>query len=88
MLTASREEIVQDTLQSFEFVGNHRAFAFPFGHFNDNAVEALAKTGITMAFTTRAGYVTATSDPLRLNRFTIYRDTTMARFRAIVNLRA
>ena len=88
MLTATREEIVQDTLQSFEFVGNHRAFAFPYGHFNNNVVEALAEAGITMAFTTRTGYITASSDPLRLNRFTIYRDTTMARFRAIVNRRA
>jgi len=88
MITATHEEIIADTLRSFEFVGNHRAFAFPFGRYNNNAINALAEAGITMAFTTRTGYVAANSDPLRLNRFTIYREMTMARFRAIVNLQA
>ncbi|MCL2404524.1 MAG: polysaccharide deacetylase family protein [Defluviitaleaceae bacterium] len=88
LVTQTHENILQDTLQSFEYVSNHRAFAYPHGQFNDTVIHALAEAGITMAFTINTGYVTATSDPFRLNRFTIYRTTTMARFRAIVNRRA
>jgi len=87
LLAASREDIIEDMLQSFEFVSNHRAFAFPFGQLNTTITDAIAAAGITMAFTTRAGYVTNTSDPLRLNRFTVYQGTTIERFRAIVNRR-
>jgi len=87
LVVATHEEIVQDTLLSFEFVSNHRAYAYPKGQFNETVIEALKEAGITMAFTVRSGYVTATSDPFRLSRFTIYRDTSMERFMAIVNRR-
>ena len=85
LVTETRENIIADTLRSFEFVSNHRAFAYPHGQFNNTVIEALAEAGITMAFTINSGYVTTRSNPFQLNRFTIYRDTTMARFRAIVN---
>lgn len=88
LVTETFENILQDTLQSFAFVSNHRAFAYPHGQHNNTVIEALREAGITMAFTIQAGYITGTSDPFRLNRFTVYRDTSMARFRAIVNLRA
>ena len=88
LTTKSVECIVQDILQSFEFVSNQRAFAYPFGQFNDTVIEALQEAGITMAFTVSPGYVTRDTDPFQLNRFTIYRSTTMARFRQIVNNRA
>jgi len=88
LATGTLENIVQDTLQSFEFVSNHRAFAYPHGQYNSTVIEALKVAGITMAFTITPGYVTGTSDPFRLNRFTIYRETTMARFMAIVYGRA
>jgi len=86
MLVAStHEEIVADTLQSFEFISNRRAYAYPLGMFNDTVIEALSEAGITMAFTVESGYVTAASNPFRLGRFTIYRSTQMRRFRDIVN---
>ena len=86
MLVAStHEEIVADTLQSFDFVSNRRAYAYPLGMFNDTVIEALREAGITMAFTVNSGYVTAASDPFQLGRFTIYRSTRMRRFRDIVN---
>jgi len=88
VIESTHDQVVQDTLRSFEFVTNHRAYAFPLGQHSSSAINALSEAGITMAFTTRQGYITATSDPMRLNRFTIYRETTMARFRAIVNRRA
>jgi len=88
LITETRENIIKDTLQSFEFVSNHRAFAYPHGQFNAVVIEALQDAGITMAFTINPGYITRNSNPFQLNRFTIYRETTMARFRQIVNRRA
>lgn len=87
LVEAPRELIISDTLRSFEFVSNTRAFAYPQGQFNDTVIEALREAGITMAFTTRRGYVSPTSDPFRLDRFTIFRETCMYRFRNIVNRR-
>jgi len=84
LVTETFENILQDTLQSFEFVSNHRAFAYPHGQFNDTVIEALREAGITMAFTVNAGYVTGTSDPFRLYRFTIYNDTSLECFKEIV----
>jgi len=82
--SSTKDEIVADLLQSFQFVGNSRAFAYPLGQHSNAAIVALEYVGVTMAFTVRSGYITPTSDPMRLNRFTVYRDTTMARFRNIV----
>jgi len=43
LVAETRENIVTDTLNSFEFVSNHRAFAYPHGQFNDTVTEALGK---------------------------------------------
>ncbi|MCL2526783.1 MAG: polysaccharide deacetylase family protein [Defluviitaleaceae bacterium] len=85
LVAAAGEDIVLDTLRSFEFVTNHRAYAYPLGMFNDTVIEALGMAGITMGFTVIPGYVTAASDPFRLGRFTVYRETSMERFGNIVN---
>ena len=82
---ADRDEILQDTIRSFDFVNNHRAYAYPLGQYNNLTREVLKEAGITMAFTTREGYVTANSDPMSLERFIIFRDTSMRRFQNIVN---
>ena len=81
---ASKEDILQDTLRSFDFVNNHRAYAYPLGQYNDVIIEGLREAGITIAFTVREGYITAESDPMTLERFIIFRETSMERFRNIV----
>jgi len=84
LVTETNENIVEDALRSFDFVSNHRAFAYPKGQFNDTVVAALQEAGITMAFTVLRGYITPASDPMRLRRFMIYTDTTLAEFQRIV----
>jgi peptidoglycan/xylan/chitin deacetylase (PgdA/CDA1 family) len=88
LLTASHEEIISDTLQSFEFVSNHTSFAYPGGQVNNAVIAALRETGVTMAFTVNRGYVTANSNQFRLPRFLIFSDTTLRQFQNIVNGRA
>jgi len=82
---ANRGQIIEDTLRSFEFVNDHRAFAYPRGQYNDAVVEALQYAGIRMAFTVQEGYITANSNPMHLNRFVVFRDTNMSRFHNIVH---
>jgi len=84
LAVSSHDEILYDTLLSFEFVTNTRAYAYPLGQYNSTVIGALREAGITMGFTTEHRRITQRSDPFRLGRFTIYRETTMARFRDIV----
>ena len=84
---ASREEIISDTLRSFDFVSNHRAYAYPLGQYNQQIVEALLEAGITMAFTIQEGYITRDSALMELERFTVFHDSSMERFSNIVNNR-
>lgn|GEM_PF-1021688 len=84
LASETKENILQDTLRSFDFVTNHIAFAYPHGQFNQTVIAALREAGITMAFTINSGYVTRNSNPFELARFTIFRDTSLSRFRNIV----
>jgi len=87
LVTSSYDKILADTLQSFNFVANHRHFAYPHGQYNATVIDALQEAGITVAYTTTVGYITRQSDPMRLPRFTIVRDTTMQQFMNIINRR-
>jgi len=84
LVHATREEIVADVRRSFDFLTNHRAFAYPYGQFNDRVMEALQEVGITLAFTTEEEMVTRESDPLQLGRFKVWRGMTLERFGEII----
>ncbi|MCL2571562.1 MAG: stalk domain-containing protein [Defluviitaleaceae bacterium] len=88
LVVSTHETIVTDTVQSFNYLTNHRAYAYPLGMFNDTVIYALQEAGITMAFTVNTGYITQATDPFRLPRFTIYQDTALTRFQMIANRRA
>jgi len=85
LIAASKEDIIADTMRSFEFVSNNRAYAYPLGMFNETVINALVEAGIKIAFTVNRGYVDANSDPFRLPRFTIYQTTNIGRFSDIVS---
>ncbi len=85
LIVSTAEEVAQDVTQSFDIVTNHEAFAYPRGQHSDAAIAGLKQAGITMAMTTKEGYVTKTQNPLLLNRFIIYRETTFEQFKQIVN---
>jgi peptidoglycan/xylan/chitin deacetylase (PgdA/CDA1 family) len=55
-------------------------FAYPYGLFDDNAVEAVRAAGYKMAFTTLPGWTARDSDAYRLRRVTILSDDTRASF--------
>jgi peptidoglycan/xylan/chitin deacetylase (PgdA/CDA1 family) len=74
---SSKIAIVEDLQKCFETVTNTYAFAYPHGRYNQNVTDALKEAGIEIAYTIKKGYVTQKSNPLTLNRLTVYRDTTL-----------
>jgi len=82
----TKENIILDTVKSFEYVSNHTAYSYPRTQYNDNVIEALSDAGITIAFVGGDGYVSAGCNPFALERFSIYYYTSLRDFKDIVNL--
>jgi hypothetical protein len=59
-------EIVADMEASYSVLGVKEVMAYPFGHYNDTAKEALRQAGWEMARTIEPGYVTIGTDKLAL----------------------
>ncbi len=76
-LCKSNKEINSDLIASSSITGGTRYFAYPYGAFNKNLVRLLKLNGYKLAFTTKRGYVDIKSDPLLLNRFTMWPNTTV-----------
>ena len=79
------EKVRADIIRGFDFVNDHRAFAYPRGMYNQERIDLLRELGMTMAFTTQSGYVAPETDPMRLPRFIIWPTTRMNEFQRIVN---
>lgn len=85
LMMATKDEIIKDLKNSFNFVDNRHAFAYPLGQYNDIVLEAMADTYVYMGFTVKPGYVTRNSLGLELNRFIIFPDANIQKFKKIVN---
>ena len=59
-------EIVADMEASYQVLGVKEVMAYPYGHYNDTAKEALRQAGWEMARTIEPGYVTIGTDKLAL----------------------
>jgi peptidoglycan/xylan/chitin deacetylase (PgdA/CDA1 family) len=81
----TKENIILDTQKSFEFVGNHSAYAYPRTVYNQNVIDALTEAGIKMAFAAGDTYVTADTNPFELGRISIFRYVDFDAFKEIVN---
>jgi len=84
LAVAMREVIVEDTIRSFDFVTNHRAYVFPQGQYNEYVINALQDAGIVMAFRGGEAFINRDSSPLSLPRFTVYNTTIIEEFRGMV----
>jgi peptidoglycan/xylan/chitin deacetylase (PgdA/CDA1 family) len=81
MARASHGEIVNDIQKSLNWVDNDFALAYPHGQHNETVISAIKEAGIDMAFGITGGYVTMESDPFKLNRFVVYRATTLTQIK-------
>ncbi|MBR6034288.1 MAG: polysaccharide deacetylase family protein [Clostridia bacterium] len=57
MVNWSKEKIIEDLKLSSKTLGGADVFCYPFGHYDDTAIEALKETGYKMAFTIVGGRV-------------------------------
>ena len=76
-MCATYDFVSNDTKLSIEATGHNNAYAYPFGHYNDNLIKALKENGIKMAFTINNGRVKKGSNKYKLPRVRISRTTTL-----------
>lgn len=73
-LTRSKKEIERQIGKSVRF------FAYPYGHINDSAREAVLNAGYEAACSTRSGFNNTEVDPFILRRIEIYGSDSLWRF--------
>lgn len=57
MLSWDKNKINEDLTKSSEILGGANVFCYPFGQYNEIAINALKETGYRLAFTTKSGRV-------------------------------
>lgn len=70
---ASYDQITADLKASRQLLKHTRYFSYPYGHYSALALDTLKRQGITMAFTVNEGSVKIGDDPMKLNRWDVFR---------------
>ncbi|MDR1778669.1 MAG: InlB B-repeat-containing protein [Clostridiales Family XIII bacterium] len=83
IMTLSHDEIVADLTTSGTVLMENDVLAYPFGHYNDAAEQAVADAGIRLAFTTEYGVVRPGMDPLALPRIRVNEGMSVETFAAV-----
>lgn len=78
------DEAVADLQKSIEIGGNGDAFAYPYGDYNDNCVEAVRDAGFKCAVTTEYGRAKPGDNPLLLPRIRMSRGQSLESFKKLV----
>ncbi|WP_224786172.1 polysaccharide deacetylase family protein [Microbacterium caowuchunii] len=84
MVNWSVDQIAADMATSAEILGATEVMAYPFGHFNDTAKEALRRSGFELARTVEPGYVRIGTDKLALPTIRINYGMGLDAFRNLV----
>ena len=84
VMCSSYDAIYKDIKKSIELLKNDDAFAYPFGHYNDNTIKALKENGIKLAFTINEGNVKKGANKHKLPRVRIASWTTYSAFKKLV----
>lgn len=79
------EELAADIKKSVGYIGNHEAFAYPFGQYTDEYVEALKLNDFKLAFTTVNSKVKKGMDHYILPRVRMSKDMTLDDFINSIN---
>ncbi|WAM31242.1 polysaccharide deacetylase family protein [Caldicellulosiruptor naganoensis] len=84
LLQANMLDIIFDFVNNQVLI-NSPYFAYPFGAYDERVIEVLKSFNYKLAFTTKKGYVTSSTDLYEIPRFTISQKTTFDQFIKIVN---
>lgn len=84
MLELTIDRVREDLNKNMNLT-NSRAFAYPYGHFNQEILDLFEAEGINIALTTNEGYTKIDDEVLEIKRFGIFPYTTLEKFESIVN---
>jgi uncharacterized repeat protein (TIGR02543 family) len=84
MMSVSTDAIKNDLKKSIDLLGRSNAFAYPFGHYNNAAVQAVREVGFRVAFSTQYGRVYPGMNRLLLPRVRVNADTSLSTFKELV----
>lgn len=76
----SQAQIVEDLATSHSILGANQALAYPFGDYDDKAMEACKELNILCAFTVKLGQVNPGSNPYALPRMRVLGSDTTSSF--------
>lgn len=85
-MQASFEELKADLDSCSQYLHHLDTFAYPFGFYNDDLLDHLARLNIRYAFTTKVGTNTLQTPRLQLNRALVYQQMPFEQFKKIVQL--
>ena len=80
LLCVDRNEGIEDTILSLDYVDNGFVYCYPFGDVNDHAIDILQQTNVKMAFTTESGKVRVGDDLFHLPRIRVSENSDMTYF--------
>ena len=83
-MCSSYQEIYDDIKLSIKKLGNHNAFAYPYGHYCDTAISALKDNKIPLAFTINEGRDKRGDNKYKLPRVRISSWTSIDTFKKLV----
>ena len=77
--------MVQDLKRSLLLLPNAKAFAYPFGQYNQNTIYAVKEAGFTMAFSTIPGYNNPYDDVYQIKRLYSDQKTSIIQYQNMVS---
>ncbi|MDZ5607023.1 polysaccharide deacetylase family protein [Bacillus pseudomycoides] len=84
LLVKNKNDVKSDILKSKEILQT-KYISYPFGKYNENAIEVLKDLNMSLAFGNSPGYATQESKPFEIERWYISSKTTMNQFVKIVS---
>ena len=78
-------EALEDVTKSRDLTGGAVIFCYPFGHYNDTAIQALKDANYKLAFTTNRGRVYPGANPYTLPRIAMLQGISLQSFVNIVS---
>ena len=84
VMCSSYDVIYKDIKTSVEKMKNNDSFAYPFGHYNNNTINALKENGIKLAFTINEGNVKRGANKYKLPRVRISHGTSISTYKKLV----
>lgn len=85
MLSWTEDKIKEDLERSKETLGGSTVFCYPFGQYNDRAIDIIKDCGFKLAFTTKGGRVYKGSSKYELPRVRMSKTTTLREFKNMVS---